>query len=117
MATYNCHHIVLFGDLNQQKVKATFDEIMAVYNLQNFVDFPTYRPGSSLDLVVTDLPPHIDKCAPLGYVEISDYEAVLTKKKLRTQGGCERTNLMEMGEGELVKLCTAYNGRTYSRGM
>lgn len=75
MTTYNCHHFVLFGDLDQRRVQSAFDELMAVHYLQNFVDFPTHRSGSSLDPV---------KSVPLGYVGTSDHEAVFPKVRLRT---------------------------------
>lgn len=33
MATYNCHHFVLFGVLNQHRVQSAFAELMADHDL------------------------------------------------------------------------------------
>lgn len=98
MTTYNCHHLVLFGDLNQHRVYSVLDEFMTVHDLQNFVNFPTHRSGSSLHPVVTGLPSHSVK-EDRG---TSDNEAVLTKISLRTLR--KDKNDMEVGEYKLDRI-------------
>ena len=83
MVTYNCQNIVVLGDLNPVLVQSTLNDLMALHDLHNFVRFPTHRSGSSLDPVITDLPPHRVRCQPLGYVGTSDHEAVLTTMNLK----------------------------------
>lgn len=79
---HNCHNIILFGDMNQHRIQEAFDHLLAVYDLQNHVDFPTHSSGSSLDPVLTDLPLDTVSCFPLGFVGTSDHIAVLTKLKV-----------------------------------
>ena len=79
----NCHKIFVFGDLNQRRIQEPFDQLLAMYNLSNFVNFPTHSSGSSLDPVITDLPHHTVRCSPLGFVGTSDHVAVLTKINFR----------------------------------
>ena len=38
----NCKYVLLFGDLNQHRVQTVFDDLLAVYDLQNYVNFPTH---------------------------------------------------------------------------
>ncbi|XP_042858570.1 uncharacterized protein LOC122244672 [Penaeus japonicus] len=93
MTSNNCQHVLVIGDLNQNRIQTAFDTLLAVYDLNNHVDFPTHQSGSSLDPVVTDLPPHLISCAPLGYVGSSDHLAVLTKIKMKKvrEEDCTRT--------------------------
>nr|XP_045603079.1 uncharacterized protein LOC123761179 [Procambarus clarkii] len=86
---HNCQHIIIVGDLNQYLIQRDFDELLAVFNLENFVSFPTHISGSSLDPVVTDLPANIVNCRPLGYVGSSDHQAVFTTLAIPTDRGEE----------------------------
>ena len=79
MSAHQCNNIIIIGDLNPRGIQAAFDSLLAVFDLQNHVTFPTHRSGSSLDPVVTDFPSHEVRCSPLGPVGSSDHEAVLTK--------------------------------------
>ena len=79
MMEHKCEHVVILGDLNQHIVQATFDNLLAVFDLTNHVRFATHSSGSSLDPVVTDFPTPTVSCSPLGFVGTSDHEAVLTK--------------------------------------
>ena len=74
-----CENVILIGDLNQHLVRNAFNTLLVVHNLENFVAFPTHSSGSSLDPVMSDLPPHTVLCLPLDYVGSSDHVAVLSK--------------------------------------
>lgn len=88
-----CENILIIGDLNQHIVQVDFDSMLAVFNLENHVTFPTHSSGSSLDPVVTDLPSHTVHCSPLGFVGSSDHVAVLTKINFKRprERSCTRT--------------------------
>ena len=47
--------------------------------LHNHVDFHTYRLGSSLDPVISDLRDLLESCEPLSFVGTSDYQGILTR--------------------------------------
>ncbi|KAK4324575.1 hypothetical protein Pmani_004786 [Petrolisthes manimaculis] len=79
MTDHHCKFVIFLGDLNQQGIQHSFDSLLAVFNLQNYVSFPTHRSGSSIDPVVTDLPSHEIQCSSMGPVGSSDHEAILTK--------------------------------------
>ncbi|KAK4317989.1 hypothetical protein Pmani_010946 [Petrolisthes manimaculis] len=79
MTDHHCKFVIFLGDLNQRGIQHSFDSLLAVFNLQNYVSFPTHRSGSSIDPVVTDLPSHEIQCSSMGPVGSSDHEAILTK--------------------------------------
>ena len=79
MVANQCSNVMIIGDLNQNSVKNAFNTLLVVHDLKNYVTFPTHNSGSSLDPVVTDLPPHSVQCSPLDFVGTSDHVAVLTK--------------------------------------
>ncbi|KAK4318557.1 hypothetical protein Pmani_010466 [Petrolisthes manimaculis] len=79
MTDHHCKFVIILGDLNQRGIQHSFDSLLAVFNLQNYVTFPTHRSGSSIDPVVTDLPSHEIQCSSMGPVGSSDHEAILTK--------------------------------------
>ncbi|KAK3857952.1 hypothetical protein Pcinc_035825 [Petrolisthes cinctipes] len=79
MTDHHCNFVIILGDLNQRGIQHSFDSLLAVFNLQNYVTFPTHRSGSSIDPVVTDLPSHEIQCSSMGPVGSSDHEAILTK--------------------------------------
>ncbi|KAK3869652.1 hypothetical protein Pcinc_025056 [Petrolisthes cinctipes] len=79
MTDHHCNFVIILGDLNQRGIQHSFDSLLAVFNLQNYVTFPTHRSGSSIDPVVTDLPSHDIQCSSMGPVGSSDHEAILTK--------------------------------------
>ena len=74
----SCKHLIIVGDMNQNLVMRSFEELLTIFGLTNHVDFPTHISGSSLDPVITDLPSSIVCCRPLGYVGSSDHQAVYT---------------------------------------
>ncbi|KAG0717429.1 hypothetical protein GWK47_054467 [Chionoecetes opilio] len=78
MTANQCDRVLIIGDLNQHIVRDDFSTLHVVNDLQNHVHFPTHISGSSLDPVVTDLPPHTVQCQPLDFVSTSDHVAVLT---------------------------------------
>lgn len=78
MITNQCKNVILIGDLNQNVVSGAFNTLLVTHDLQNHVTFPTHISGSSLDPVVTDLPPDTVLCSPLDFVGTSDHVAVLT---------------------------------------
>ena len=82
MEAHNCQNVLIVGDLNQHLVQRSFDDMMAVHGLSNYVDFPTHERGGSLDPVVTDLPDSEVTCRPLDRVGSSDHYAVLTNVNL-----------------------------------
>ena len=82
MTANKCDSVIIVGDLNQRTVSGAFNTLLVVHNMQNLVTFPTHSSGSSLDPVLTDLPPHTVHCLPLDYVGTSDHVAVLSKVKL-----------------------------------
>ena len=59
--------VIIIGDINQGIIRDTFNTLLVVHNLHNYVSFPIYISRSSLDLVVTDLPPHTVQCLPLDF--------------------------------------------------
>ena len=81
MVANQCDNIMIIGDLNQNTVREAFMTLTVVHDLHNHVTFPTHISGSSLDPVVTDLPPNTVQCSSLGFVGTSDHVAVLTKIK------------------------------------
>lgn len=81
MVANRCENIMIIGDLNQNTVREAFTSLTVVHDLHNHVTFPTHISGSSLDPVVTDLPPNTVQCSSLGFVGTSDHVAVLTKIK------------------------------------
>ena len=83
MTSSQCDSVVIVGDLNQYLVRDAFNTMMVVHDLPNYVTFPTHCSGSSLDPVVTDLPPHTVHCEPLDFVGTSDHVAVLTRIHFR----------------------------------
>ncbi|KAG0711571.1 hypothetical protein GWK47_020337 [Chionoecetes opilio] len=84
MTANQCENLIIFGDLNQNVVCDAFNTLLVVYDLHNYVSFPTHSSaGSSLDPVVTDLPPHTAQCFPLDFMGTSDHVAVLTKIQLK----------------------------------
>ncbi|KAK8744024.1 hypothetical protein OTU49_000969, partial [Cherax quadricarinatus] len=88
---HNCQHIIIVGDLNQHLLQRDFDDLLAVFDMRKFVDFPTHISCSSLDPVVSDLAEGIVTCQPLGYVGSSDHKAVFTTLKIPTERGEEST--------------------------
>ena len=58
MVANQCEHVIIIGDLNQNTVREAFNTLLVVHDLHNHVIFPTHSSGSSLDPVVTDLPPN-----------------------------------------------------------
>ena len=79
MVANQCSNVIIIGDLNQHAVRNAFNTLLVVHDLTNYVTFPTHRSGSSLDPVVTDLPPQRVQSSPLDFVGTSDHVAVLTK--------------------------------------
>lgn len=73
---YSCKHLIIVGDMNQNLVMRSFEELLTVFGLTNHVDFPTHDMGSSLDPVITDLPDSLVCCRPLGNVGSSDHQAI-----------------------------------------
>ena len=71
--------VIFIGDLNQGMIRDAFNTLLVVHNLHNYVRFSTHISRSSLDRVVTDLPPHTVQCLPLDFVGTSDHVAVFTK--------------------------------------
>lgn len=49
--------VIIIGDMNQQIVREAFNTLLVVHDLYSFVISPTHRSNSSLEPVVTDLPP------------------------------------------------------------
>ena len=80
MVANQCENIIV-GDLNQNTVREAFTSLLIVHDLHNHVTFPTHISGSSLDPVVSDLPPNTVQCSSLGFVGTSDHVAVLTRIK------------------------------------
>ena len=83
MTASQCERVLIVGDLNPHTVQHSFNTLMVVHDLQNHVTFPTHISGSSLDPVMTDLPPSDVQCSPLDLVGTSDHVAVLTKVHFR----------------------------------
>ena len=83
MTASQCDSVVIVGDLNQHRVRDAFNTLLVVHDLHNHVTFPTHISGSSLDPVVTDLPPHTVQCQPMDFVGTSDHVAVLTRIAFR----------------------------------
>lgn len=83
MSGRQCDNMIIFGNLNPRGIQAAFDSPLVVFDLQNYVSFPTHRASSSLDSVMTDFPSHEVRCSPLGPVGSSDHEAILTKIRFR----------------------------------
>ena len=79
MVKYSCQHLIVVGDLNQNIIKRSFENLLSIYGLTNHVNFPTHISGSSLDPVITDLPESLVNCQPLGLVGSSDHQVVHTK--------------------------------------
>ena len=84
MTASQCDRVIVIGDLNQRMVRDAFNSLLVVHDLHNYVTFPTHKSGSSLDPVVTDLPPHTVQCSPLDFVGTSDHVAVFTRVQFRT---------------------------------
>ncbi|XP_045105871.1 uncharacterized protein LOC123501228 [Portunus trituberculatus] len=80
-----CEGVIIVGDLNPHTVHASFNTLLVVHDLHNHVTFPTHVSGSSLDPVVTDLPPSDVQCSPLDFIGTSDHVAVITKFHFRRQ--------------------------------
>ena len=83
MTDSKCDKVIIIGDLNQHIVRDSFNTLLVVHNLYNFVTFPTHVSGSSLDPVVSDLARDAVQCEPLDFVGTSDHTAVLTKVHFR----------------------------------
>ena len=79
MATHDCQHTVILGDLNQHLVNQAYVELKSVHGLTNHVTFPTHVRGGSLDPVMSDLPGDTVQCLQLHRIGSSDHNAVLTK--------------------------------------
>ena len=79
MVKYSCQHLIIVGDMNQNIIKRSFENLLSVYGLTNHVSFPTHISGSSLDPVITDLPESLVSCQPLGFVGSSDHKVIHTK--------------------------------------
>ena len=79
MVKYSCQHLIIVGDMNQNIIKRSFENLLSVYGLTNHVNFPTHISGSSLDPVITDLPESLVNCQPLGFVGSSDHQVIHTK--------------------------------------
>lgn len=75
--------MIIPGDLSQGGLQASFDSLLAMFNLKNHVTFITHRSGFSLDLTVINFSSYEVHCSPLGCVGSSDHEDILTKIKLR----------------------------------
>ena len=83
MTSSQCENVIIIGNLNQHIVRDAFSTLLVVHDLHNYVTFPPHISGSSLDPVVTDLPPDTVQCEPLNFVGTSDHAAVLTKVHFR----------------------------------
>ena len=68
MVANQCEYVIIIGDINQNTVREAFNTLLVVHNLHNHVTFPTHSSGSSLDPVVTNLPPNTTRCSSLGFV-------------------------------------------------
>ena len=55
MTVHQCDNVLILGDLNPPGIRIAFESLLAVFDLQNHVTFPTHRSGSLLDPVITDL--------------------------------------------------------------
>lgn len=83
MVENQCDNVLIIGDLNLSTAREAFNTLLVVYDVHNYVTFPTHRSGSSLDPVITDLPSSTVRCCPLDFVGTSDHVAVLTKLKFK----------------------------------
>ena len=68
LSASQCESVLIIGDLNQHIVRDAFNTLLVVHDLHNFVTFPTHISGSSLDPVVSDLPPSTVQCEQLDFV-------------------------------------------------
>lgn len=73
-----CSNLLIVGDLNQNIVQRSFNELLLIHDLHNHVDFPTHVSGSSLDPVISDFPNLLSSCEPLSNIGSSDHNAILT---------------------------------------
>lgn len=77
MLEHGCNNVIIAGDLNQYLIQDSFEELIEVQGLKNYVTFPTHIKGASLDPVLTDYQGHVE-CESLGQVGSSDHFAVKT---------------------------------------
>lgn len=86
ITTFNYHRCII---RRPKSVQASFDKLMAVYNLQNF------------QRIILDrhLLPHAIYCVPFGHVRTFDHEAALANIRWikDTQGGVKHSYVVEMG--------------------
>ncbi|KAK3857033.1 hypothetical protein Pcinc_036688 [Petrolisthes cinctipes] len=93
MTDHHCNFVIILGDLNQRGIQHSFDSLLAVFNLQNYVTFPTHRSGSSIDPVVTDLPSHEIQCSSMGPWESADW--------CKLQNSLEQTDWESVLQGDV----------------
>ncbi|XP_045118152.1 uncharacterized protein LOC123508465 [Portunus trituberculatus] len=101
--------------MNQHLVARSFEELLTVHGLSNYVDFPTHTSGSSLDPVVSDLPDSVVTCTPLSAVGSSDHVAVLSVIQVAPQrdDAVTRTNWL-WGKADWKGLCNTLQQTPWS---
>ncbi|MPC75741.1 hypothetical protein E2C01_070135 [Portunus trituberculatus] len=110
-----CNHVIIVGDMNQHLVARSFEELLTVHGLSNYIDFPTHTSGSSLDPVDSDLPDSAVTCTPLSAVGSSDYVAVLSVIQVAPQrdDAITRTNWL-WGKVDWKGLCNTVQQTPWS---
>ena len=78
----SCTNVVIVGDLNQNIISRSFNDLLDTHGLINHVNFPTHISGSSLDPVLTDMTQGAVTCRVGGTVGTSDHYAVVSSISL-----------------------------------
>lgn len=76
LCQHSCSQLIIVGDLNQHVMARSFDELLILHGLTNHVTFPPHTSGSSLNLVISDLPESVITCHGVGTVGSPDHFAI-----------------------------------------
>lgn len=69
---------MVVSDLNFHHIRDACEDLLAVQELTNHVNFPTRIHGTSLDPLLMDLDDDVITCYQVDQVGTSDHNAVLT---------------------------------------
>lgn len=76
---YHCSPILIRGDFNHHLEGGTYEDLLTVQDLSNFLTFPTHEHGRTLDPIITELGEDMVTCHQLRQVSSSDHHAILTQ--------------------------------------
>lgn len=118
MTASRCENVLIVRDLNPSSVKLTFNVLLITHDLHKYVTFQTHASRSSLDPMVTDLPPQSIQRFPLDCVGTADQVALLTKIKFKkSRELCLTRTLWKLDSFNWRKLRADLKGTDYGEGV